>query len=152
LLNRLLTFAIVLGIAYFLLTRFGPLRQPATSGSGSGPGASPEDDKGRCVELAVDANDSLTRVARQYGQPPVDIEAWASAQWSLESEIQSAESACYCASQACRDATSALAEMRQLLSNLDGMVRGTSPGFANPANQQARIYDLLDQAKAGSGN
>ena len=150
-LSRLLTFAIVLGIAYLLLTKAGPLIQKQFGGGSSGEAIEATSEEGQCVEKAFQANDMLTRVARQYGQPPVDVDSWSDAQWEIDSSIQTAESACFCAADACRSATEALSEMRGLLSNLDGMVRGTSPGFANPANQQERIYKLLNQARSAAG-
>ena len=122
-LGRLLTLAIVLAVVLFILTEARPwIRRQFGGGS-----------------------------TRQYGQPPVDVDSWSSAQWEIDSEIQSAESACYCPAPACQSATEALAAMRELVDNLDGMVRGTSPGFANPANQQARIFDLLDAARSSAG-
>ena len=150
-LSRLLTVAIVLAIAYFLLTQAGPLIQQQFGGRPAGEEIDSSSEEGRCVDLAFQANDLLTRVARQYGQPPVDVDAWSDAQWELDSEIQAAESACFCSAEACRSASEALSEMRNLVSNLDGMVRGTSPGFANPANQQERIYERLNRARSAAG-
>ena len=150
-LSRLLTLALVLGVAYFLLTQAGPLIQKQFGGRASSVDVDASSEDGRCIELAFQANDRLNRVARQYGQPPVDVDAWSDAQWEIDSEIQTAESACFCSAEACRSASEALSEMRNLVSNLDGMVRGTSPGFANPANQQERIYDLLNRARSAAG-
>ena len=150
-LSRLLSLAIVLVVAYFLLTTAGPMIREQFGGRATSVETDSSSEEGQCVELAFQANELLIRVARQYGQPPVDVDAWSDAQWEIDSEIQSAESTCYCSAEACQSASQALAEMRNLVSNLDGMVRGTSPGFANPANQQERIYDLLNQARSSAG-
>lgn len=150
-LSRLLTLAIVLGLAYFILTMAGPMIKDQFGGRTAPVETDSSSEEGRCVDRAFQADEMLTRVARQYGQPPVDVDSWSNAQWKIDSEIQSAESACYCSADACRFASEALTEMRDLVTNLDGMVRGTSPGFANPANQQERIYDLLNKARSAAG-
>lgn len=150
-LNRLITVAIVIGVAYVLLTKAVPMIFDQFSGTTVSTEGTASSEDGRCVDQAVGANDLLTSTARQYGQPPVDVEAWSDAQWEIESQIQSAASACGCMSDACRTASEAIDEMRGLLSNLDGMVRGNSPGFANPANQQERIYKLLNRAQTAAG-
>jgi hypothetical protein len=150
-LSRLVTLAIILAIAYFLLTKAGPLLQQQFGGRAASVETDTSNEEGLCVDRAFSANDMLTRVARQYGQPPVDVDAWSDAQWQIDSEIQTAESACFCSAEACRAASDALAEMRDLVSNLDAMVHGTSAGFANPANQQERIYALLNQARSAAG-
>lgn len=149
--SRLLTLAIVLGIAFLLITKVGPMIQQQFGGRAARVETDTSSEGGQCVDRAFQANEMLIRVARQYGQPPVDVDSWSDAQWEIDSEIQSAESACYCSADACQSASQALAEMRNLISNLDAMVRGTSPGFANPANQQERIYDLLNQARSAAG-
>lgn len=150
-LSRLLSIAIVLAVAYFLLTTAGPMIRDQFGGRAARVETDDSSEEGRCVGLAFQANELLTRVAREYGQPPVNVDSWSNAQWEIDSEIQSAESACFCSAEACQSATQALSEMRNLVSNLDGMVRGTSPGFANPASQQERIYDLLNQARSSAG-
>lgn len=150
-LNRLITAAVAIGIVYFLLTQAMPwLRDQFTSNSTTF-GSPIDSEDGRCVDAAGQANDRLTSTARNYGQPPVDVEGWSNAVWEIESDIQNARSSCTCMSDACAAANQALEEMSSLLSNLDGMVRGTSPGFANPGNQQERIQGFLRQARSSAG-
>ena len=89
-LSRLLTLAIVLGIAYFLLTKAGPMIQQQFGGRAARVETDSSSEEGLCVDQAFQANEMLTRVARQYGQPPVDVDSWSDAQWEIDSEIQSA--------------------------------------------------------------
>ena len=146
-LNRLITLAIVLALAYFVVTRGLPWIQrqmsPAASGESTGGGEAAE-----CIFRATEANESLSQAVRRFSQPPVDQDEWSNATWEIEREIQSAAAACICPLEACLTASQALDEIRALLSNLDGMARGSSEGFANPARQQERIFELLDQARA----
>jgi len=148
-LNRLVTLAIVLAIAYFVVTRGLPWIQrqfgPATGSEAAGGGEAAE-----CIYRATEANEALSQAVRRFSQPPVDQDEWSSVTWEIESEIQLAAAACMCSLEACQTASQALDEIRALLSNLDGMARGDSTGFANPARQQERIFELLDQARAAA--
>jgi len=150
-LGRLLTLAIVLTIAYLILTKAAPFLRDQVTGKPATSGSSVDSADSGCVDRARRANNILTEAARRHGQPPVDVDGWSAAVWEIESEIQTARSACNCSSDACGAARSALDEMGSLLSNLDGMVRGDSPGYANPANQQERVLQYLDQAESAAG-
>ena len=150
-LNRLFTLAIVLVVAYWILTQAVPFLRDQSVGSPASPESSLDSATGRCVDRALQTNSLLIDAARGYGQPPVDVEGWSGAVWEIESEMQTARAICSCSADACRAATSALDEMVSLLSNLDGMVRGDSPAFANPGNQQERINRFLDQARSAAG-
>lgn len=150
-LNRLFTMAVVLVVAYLILTQAGPYLRDQFGGSPASLEPSSDSAADSCVDRALQANRRLIEAARSYGQPPVDVDGWSDAVWEIESEIQTAHSTCTCPADACQAATSALDEMGSLLSNLDGMVRGDSPGFTNPGNQQERINRFLDQARSAVG-
>lgn len=149
-LNKLITLVIVLVIAYLAMTQALPWiqrRMGATAGDepqGGGEAA-------ECLFRTTDANESLSQAIRRFAQPPIDQEEWSTVVWEIEREIQSAAAACICPLEACLAASRALDEIRALLSNLDGMARGDSTGFSNPARQQERIFELLDEARAAAG-
>lgn len=151
-LTRLLSLAIVLVVAYLILTKAMPYLLDQSDGKPTHLESSVDSAAGRCIDRTQKANHLLIAAARNHGQPPVDVEAWSGTVWEIESEIQTARSVCLCSSDACQAASRALDEMASLLSNLDGMVRGDSPGFANPGNQQERINRFLDQARAAAGS
>lgn len=150
-LGRLLTLAVVLGVAYWILTQATPLLRRAGINSPRMEDSATDSIDASCVARARQTNDLLVAAARNFGQPPVDVDGWTDAVWRIESELQTARSICVCPSEACRAATDGLDEMGSLLTNLDGMVRGDSPGFANPGNQQERILRDLDRARAAVG-
>jgi len=150
-LNRLITWAIALAIVYLILTQAVPYLRQQFFGRTVSIGSTAETADVGCIERAQQASDQLTTAARSFGQPPVDVDGWSSAVWEIESEMQAARSVCNCSSETCRAASSALDEMSSLLSNLDGMVRGDSPGFANPGNQQERVNQYLNQARSAAG-
>lgn len=149
-LNRLITLAILLVIAYFVMTQALPwIQRRMSPTAGDGPQGGGE--AAACLYQATDANESLSEAIRRLGRPPIDQEEWSSVVWEIEREIQSAAAACICPLEACAMASQALDEIRSLLANLDGMARGDSTGFSNPARQQERIFALLDEARAAAG-
>jgi hypothetical protein len=147
-LNKLMTVAILLGIGYFIVTQAGPWLRRQTGGFGQSD--SFEDDGGAsyCVDLAFAANDSLGDSMRRFGRPPVDLDQWSNALWEVESAINDASNSCTCPSDACSTANQALGEMREQISALDDLIRGTAAGYANPATRQERIVDLLYEARS----
>lgn len=149
-LGKLLTLAIILTAAYLVVTRALPLLERSGGGHADRLLLDPDSQDGRCVEQAESANDRLITAARQHGQPPVDVDGWSSSTWEIESQLQAAAATCMCGSTTCREANLAIEEMHQLLTNLDGMVRGDAAGFANPANQQERIFRHLESARAAA--
>lgn len=150
-LNRLLTLAIGLAVAYLVLTQVLPYLRDQLVPRSVSIGSTEASADIRCVDGARSANDRLTESARSHAQPPVDVDGWSQAFWEIETEVQTAQSACSCGSPACEAASRALEEMSSLLANLDGMVRGDSPGFANPGRQQEQILDYLEQARSAAG-
>ena len=147
-LGKLIALAVLLGLIYFVATEgmswLG--KQTGTSSSSD----SFEDDGGAsyCVDAAFAANDRLGDSIRQFGRPGTDVDAWSSAMWEVESAMNEASSSCTCPSDACSKATEALSEMGQQLSSLDDLVQGTATGYGNPARQQERIVDLLNEARS----
>lgn len=146
-LNRVLTLAVLIALAYFSYTRVVPwLRGEFAAGADLGT-PHPDARAGECVGSAVEANATLTESARRFKSPPVDRDSWSAAVWEIEREIQSAAAACICVSEACLKANQALDEIRLALASLDRVVQGDAAGFSNPARDQERIQALLEEAR-----
>lgn len=145
-------------IAYFAVTEGWPwlrekLKQWQGEGSGGaqaggdGAGAGVGDGGGRCVDLAAAASTALGEQIRRFRQPPYDLAAWSSAVGTVEERASRAETACTCPRESCQTAATALTELRDLLGGVDAVIRGDPSAFRNPARQQERIDELLDQAR-----
>jgi len=122
---------------------------PTESGQASGGGESEE--SARCVALARGASRNLSDSMRQFSQPPVNQQEWTAAFLSVSSDLSAAESACTCPTDACDRGYAAVSELRDLSLSLDGVVRGGSQGFSNPARALERVHELLDEAESLSG-
>lgn len=122
------------------LDRMGHRSPAAEVEEGAGEGT-------ECVIAAGRASEALGETLRRFRTPPYDLGAWENATTALEDRIWTAESACGCALDSCGRASEALAELRDLVHSVDGVVRGDATAFRNPARQQERIDELLDQAR-----
>ncbi len=146
---------IVIGIlGYFVVTqglpmikeKFGDRPRGAMTESASEAGLS------ACIGAAEQANSTLSGQIRQFSRPPIDSQAWGFAFTEISRDIGAAEIQCgSCFSESCAAAGSAVAEMRAMALQFDGMASGNSRGFSNPASRQERIDGLLQQARSLSG-
>jgi hypothetical protein len=150
-LNRVITLAVLLAIAYYSYTRVIPWirNQSATAADLE----TPRGDAGAsdCVDSVVEANATLTESAIRFKSPPIDVDSWSATVWEIEREIQSAAASCICPSEACLKGNQALDAIRLALANLEGLVRGDASGFSNPARDQERIQQLIEEARGAVG-
>ena len=153
-LSKLVSFAIVMALVYFALTRGLPwIREQIapTSRSYKATNGDTSDPAGPCIEGVARAKDSLGQLVRKFGAGPIDADEWSSAGWDVEAEIRDAEMTCSCLSEACRKAAQAAGELRAMYSQFDATARGTATGYSNPARNQERVFDLLDEARSLAG-
>jgi len=153
-LSKLVSFAIVMALIYFALTRGLPWIQEQfapTARSYEASEGDTSDPAGPCIESVARANDSLGQLSRRFSGGPVDADEWSTASWDVESEIRDAEMTCTCLSEACRKASEAAGELRTMYSQFDSMARGTATGYGNPARNQERVFQLLDEARSLAG-
>lgn len=151
--GRILSLAIVAFLIYIVLTQGLPWLKgqlgAESGGEASGGGGEREY---RCVETAWQANETLISQIRSFSRPPVDAEMWGVAFAEVMRDIGTAEVECgTCLTAACGKAGTAAAELRDLAMQFDGVVRGDASGWSNPARQQERINQLLDDARTLAG-
>jgi hypothetical protein len=153
-LSRLVSLAVVMAVVYFALTRGLPwIREQIapTSRSYEATAGGSSDPAGPCIEGVARANDSLGDLVRRFGRGPIDADEWSAASWDVEAQIRDAEVSCSCLSEACRKAAEAAGELRTIHAQFDSTARGTATGIGNPARNQEKVYDLLDEARALAG-
>ena len=153
-LSRIVSLAVVMGIVYLALTRGLPwIREQIapTARSYEATDGETSDPAGPCIESVARANDSLGQMVRRFGTGPVDADEWSTVGWEVEGEIRDAEMTCTCLSEACRKAAEAAGELRTMYSQFDASARGTATGYSNPARNQERVFDLLDEARSLAG-
>lgn len=145
--NKLISLAVFVAIAYFVVTRVLPWVQNEFDG-GAKQQELGESESAYCVDAATEANNELGRAARNFASPPADLDAWSETVRVVESSIRAAQSACSCPTESCSKGGQAIGEIQGQLWSLDSLIRASSTGFSNPARQQERIQSLLDEARA----
>jgi hypothetical protein len=148
-LARVVRLAIVVALLYFAFTEGLPwLRQQF--GKGEKPSAAAGRDSGEdgtvCVQVASRASEALGAEIPRFARPPVDLDAWGQARIRVEDRVYEAERQCGCGLESCRQASQALSELRSLISQLDSGFRGSDMP-PNPARQQGRVDELLNEAR-----
>lgn len=149
--KTLLGWLLILGLAYFAWTEGWPWLQAELDRLGEGSrsvAAAGSDEASRCVTLATDASRSFAGGLGRFIDPPVDTGAWMRFAGQVQARRRQASDACGCSDEACAPAREAMTQLESLLQDLDGVVRGSTDAFFNPATRQQRIDELLDQARA----
>ena len=112
-------------------------------------GATAEADQSRdCVNRAEGVTREFSSQIRQFAQPPVDQDLWASMLINISGQLSAADTACSCLSDACDSAAAALLDLRGLVNDLDGFVRGTGPPVLDAASTLEGIGRHLVSARA----
>lgn len=106
----------------------------------------PELGQGRCVATAEGASETFGRGLRNFSSPPVDVDSWDVFMEGLKEKMYDAETECDCSRDSCQRASEALAELRQLIDDFDGSLRGSNMPL-NPARRQETIDRLLKRAR-----
>jgi hypothetical protein len=153
--SRIVKVIVVIAIVYFGYTQVVPWIKSV----GGGPGGTGNTDTGfddggarRCIDLAARASSTMGSEMRQYTKPPFDLVDWSATVNKMEMKIYAADSDCRCSAPGCSEARQALSEIKSLLATFDGMVRGDTTGFTNPANQLQEADRLLEEARYAAGS
>jgi hypothetical protein len=137
---------IIVGVGYLIYTQGLPKWEAHKQAEES---ATAEADQSReCVNRAEAVTREFSSQIRQFAQPPVDQDLWASMLINVSGQMSSADSACSCSTEACGSAAAALLDLRGLVNDLDGFVRGTGPPVLDAASTLERINRYLVSARA----
>lgn len=139
----LLRLAIVCAIGYGLYTYF--INREV---EGPGPDHGESDTTARCIDRLDDAIDALGSAVREFGAPPVDVEAWEDRFGDLQQSIDFAAGGCQCAEDACKKGLEAAQQLDDLVAEMNGgIVGGTGPP-TNAVTRMNRIIRVYEDAKA----
>lgn len=142
--RRLFKLAVIVALLIFGWKMLGPRIQskldsagsPSTAGAGSA-----------CADRAAGASDAWGRGLARFVNPPVDLDAWGSFRAGVEAQISLAQAACGCAEESCRQAKSALSDLRSLIAEFDTAARS---GMAPPSDAVQR-QEAIDEAITSAG-
>jgi hypothetical protein len=141
---------ILAGGIYWTMSHRSPA--PPASSPSSGSGSTTLASNGLdCVQRAEVANQKLHEAGMLLLHPPVDANAWSSAESDVSSAISSADSACGSGNteadrKAAEEVRAALGMMRSTLGSLSGAARGAG-GATEGARDQEQIDAHIQKAR-----
>jgi hypothetical protein len=139
---RTLVIIVLIAAAAWLLYR----RTDAGARSGARVTAGPSGG-GDCARAAQRASDQLGGGIGRFVRPPLELPAWDSFRTEVAAAVGTAEGRCSCADEACTEGRVALANMRDLLAQLDRSARSGEPLSTNIVQQQSEIDAAIDRAR-----
>ncbi len=101
-----------------------------------------------CVELAEKASNDWGSGIGRFANPPYDLTAWGAFRTHVDTTIARAESQCACDAESCRKSRQAMGDLRTLVSELDGSIRGGTPPPDGIVQRQEQIDDTINAARA----
>lgn len=151
---QLLAFLVLLYVGYTEGWPWLKAKLDESSGGGRaareqslGEGGETAAEASRCLQRAQEASSALSGLLQTFRSPPYDQAAWGPASLEIANSLGTADSACLCGHEACREASQALAILRELFDSADGMVRGNPTGTRNLGALRGRADDHLDRAR-----
>jgi hypothetical protein len=100
-----------------------------------------------CVELAEKASETWGSGLARFVNPPYDLGAWGEFRSRTDAAIARAESNCRCDQESCRKVQEAMRELRSLVSDLDGSIRGGTSPPDNVVQRQEQIDNTINAAR-----
>lgn len=143
--DRIIKLVVVLVVVYFAYSVGLPWIKGLLGSSPAGLRGNASEEA-LCVgaaERAVDAfGDRLGRFL-----PPIDADAWEESVSRSRTEISEAERGCGCGHEACREASRALSDLENMVTEYDDSVQAGRGLPANGARRLESLYNTLDRAK-----
>ncbi|HEX2835608.1 MAG TPA: hypothetical protein VHW00_21525 [Thermoanaerobaculia bacterium] len=146
--NRIIKAVVVLGLVLFVWKAGLPwLKKQNFGGSTASSSATGRSGaESSCIRSAENASGAWGNGIGRFVNPPYDTSAWASFRSDVESKIGNAESACSCTQESCEKVRTSMRELRGLISEIDGAIRGNGSFPEDAVARQERIDTLINEA------
>jgi len=102
---------------------------------------------GSCVELAEHASEAWGSGIGRFANPPYDLDAWGQFRSRVDAGIAHAESECNCSDESCTKSHQAMGDLRTLVSELDGSIRGGTEPPGDIVQRQEQIDNTINAAR-----
>jgi hypothetical protein len=100
-----------------------------------------------CTPYVDSATNAWSNGIRKFTSgPPYDTAAWDSFRSSVESRIGEADSHCSCDRESCSKGKEAMNGLRDMMSNVDGMIRNNGAPPSDLVQRQENVDNLAEQA------
>ena len=102
---------------------------------------------GSCVELAERASEVWGSGLARFANPPYDLGAWGEFRSRVDVAIAKAESQCNCRDESCTKSHQAMEDLRTLVSECDGSIRGGTSPPSDMVQRQEQIDNTINAAR-----
>jgi len=102
---------------------------------------------GSCVELAERASEVWGSGIGRFANPPYDLGAWGEFRSRVDVAIAKADSLCNCGDDSCTKSKQAMSDLRALVNDLDGSIRGGTEPPADIVQRQEQIDNTINAAR-----
>src|SRR5262245_54303265 len=145
--KRLIQIAVVVVIALVIWKKGVPLLEEHF-GKGSGASLSTSDAAdSSCVQLAEHASEVWGSGIGRFANPPYDLGAWGEFRTRVDVAIAKASSLCNCDEDSCKKSHQAMDDLRTLVNDLDGSIRGGSAPPGDIVQRQEQIDNTINAAR-----
>lgn len=101
-----------------------------------------------CTPYVDSATNAWSNGIRKFTSgPPYDTAAWDSFRSDVQNRIGEADSHCSCDRESCSKAKEAMNGLRDMISNVDGMIRSNGAPPSDLVQRQENLDNLADQAR-----
>ena len=144
--KRLIQIAVVVLIAYLIWKKGMPWIETHFSGKSAALSTS-DAANSTCVELAEHASELWGSGIGRFANPPYDLGAWGEFRTRVDTAIAKADSLCNCDDEACTKSHQAMGDLRTLVADLDGSIRGGSAPPGDIVQRQEQIDNTINAAR-----
>ena len=100
-----------------------------------------------CVELAERASEVWGSGVGRFANPPYDLGAWGDFRATVDVAMAKADSLCNCSEESCTKSKQAMSDLRALVNDLDGSIRGGTEPPSDIVQRQEQIDNAINAAR-----
>ena len=102
---------------------------------------------GTCIEQAEHASEVWGSGIGRFANPPYDLGAWGEFRTRVDVDIAKADALCNCSDDSCTKPRQAMSDLRALVNDLDGSIRGGTPPPGDIVQRQEQIANAINAAR-----
>ena len=112
-----------------------------------GKSASSDTADNSCVALAERASEVWGSGVGRFANPPYDLGQWGSFRATVDVAIAKADTFCNCGDESCTKSKQAMSDLRALVNDLDGSIRGGTEPSSDLVQRQEQIDNAINAAR-----
>jgi hypothetical protein len=141
--KRLLQIVVIVVVAFLIWKKGVPWWKEHHHGTS----ASSATADSSCVALAERASEVWGSGVGRFANPPYDLGQWGDFRATVDVAIAKADSLCNCSEESCTKSKQAMNDLRALVNDLDGSIRGGTEPPSDLVQRQEQIDNAINAAR-----